>query len=99
MPPERPFRTEWKLGPCYESYAIPKDALVVRTTVSAMNKLGIKPDFVVSDGGMDANWINPRGLPMVTLGSGQHGAHTVKEWINLEEYLAACALIEKLAIE
>jgi len=48
---------------------------------------------------MDANWINPRGLPMVTLGSGQHGAHTVEEWVNLEEYLAACALIEKLSIE
>jgi tripeptide aminopeptidase len=92
-------RTEWKLGPCYESYAIRQDELVVKTTVSAMSKLGIKPNFMVSDGGMDANWINPRGLPMVTLGSGQHGAHTVEEWVNLEEYLAACALIEKLSIE
>jgi tripeptide aminopeptidase len=92
-------RTEWKLGPCYESYAIRQDDLVVKTTVSAMSKLGIQPNFMVSDGGMDANWINPRGLPMVTLGSGQHGAHTVEEWVNLEEYLAACALIEKLSIE
>jgi len=29
--------TEWKLGPCYKSYAIPRDALVERTTVSVMS--------------------------------------------------------------
>ncbi len=92
-------RMEWKLGPCYESFAIPRDAPVIRATTAAMAKLGIQADLMVSDGGMDANWVNPRGLPMVTIGSGQHGAHTLGEWVNLDEFLSACRLAEKLAVE
>ena len=92
-------RMDWKLGPCYDAFSIPADAPVVQTASAAMRALGIKPVLEVNDGGMDANWINARGLPMVTLGTGQHGAHTTGEWIDVDEHLAACRLVERIAVE
>lgn len=92
-------RVDWKLGPCYDAFALPADAPVVRTASAAMRALGIEPVLEVNDGGMDANWINARGLPMVTLGTGQHGAHTTREWIDADEHLAACRLAERIAVE
>lgn len=91
---------EWKLGPCYDSFALARAAPVVRTVVSAMHKLEMDPLFDdADDGGSDANWINAHGLPMVTLGTGQHGVHTTSEWIGLDEFLTACRLIERIAVE
>ncbi|MDD4892185.1 MAG: M20/M25/M40 family metallo-hydrolase [Phycisphaerae bacterium] len=92
-------RMDWKLGPCYDSFAIPDSAPVVQTAMAAMNKAGVTPETEVNDGGMDANWINAKGLPMVTMGTGQHGAHNVSEYMNVDEFLTACRIIEALAVE
>ena len=37
------------------------------------------------------------GVPTVTFGAGQNEAHTIDEWINLDEYDRACALALQLA--
>ncbi len=49
------------------------------------------------DGGVDANWLNARGLPTVTFGAGQHRAHTVEEYVDVREYLDGCRLAVALA--
>ena len=36
-------------------------------------------------------------FPTVTFGAGQNEAHTIDEWINLDEYDRACALAVQLA--
>jgi tripeptide aminopeptidase len=92
-------RMSWKLGPCYESFALPPDAPVVQEACAALRSLGVEPVLEINDGGMDNNWINARGLPTVSMGTGQHGAHTVAEWINVDEYLLACRASEKLALQ
>ena len=91
-------RMEWKLGPCYDSYALQADEPVVKIASAALRQGGIEPVLEVNDGGMDSNWINAKGLPMVTLGTGQHGAHTVAEWIDADEFLVACQLSERMAL-
>jgi tripeptide aminopeptidase len=47
--------------------------------------------------GLDANWMVRHGIPTVTFGAGQNEAHTIDEWINLDEYNRACALAIRLA--
>ena len=52
----------------------------------------MKPGRLIADGGLDANWLNARGLPTITFGAGQHGPHTVDEFVEISEYLDGCRL-------
>jgi len=49
------------------------------------------------NGGLDANWIVRHGVPTVTLGAGQNDIHTVKEWVDVPEFLAGCRMAVELA--
>lgn len=55
------------------------------------------PNVRAANGGLDANWMVRHGIPTVTFGAGQNEAHTIDEWINLDEYDRACALALQLA--
>ena len=44
------------------------------------------PNIRITNGGLDANWMVRHGIPTVTFGAGQNEAHTVDEWINLDEF-------------
>ena len=57
----------------------------------------MKPQLRSADGGLDANYLNARGLPTVTFGAGQHSPHTVDEYADLREYLGGCRLAVALA--
>ena len=63
----------------------------------AFEALGIAPNLVFSNGGLDANWLTAHGLPTVTMGCGQNGIHTVKESLFVPDYLAACRVAVRLA--
>lgn len=91
-------RMEWKLGPCYDSYALPPDAPVAKLAFAASATAGVKAEPELNNGGMDSNWMNSKGIPMVTIGTGQHGAHTIAEWINVDEFLTSCRMAEELAL-
>ena len=45
-----------------------------------------------AEGGLDANHLNQKGIPTVTMGAGQHGPHTVDEYVDVREYLNGCRL-------
>ena len=66
-------------------------------SVAAAKHLGLKPRLLAADGGLDANHLNARGIPTITLGAGQHSPHTVDEWISVGEYLDGCRLALRLA--
>jgi tripeptide aminopeptidase len=46
---------------------------------------------------LDANWMAVHGFPAVTLGCGQHDIHTVRERLNVSEYLQGCRVATLLA--
>ncbi len=83
-------------GPCYESFALADDAPVVRAALSAAERCGLPLRLVSNDGGMDANWYNARGIPVVSLGLGTRNVHTVDEWIDLKDFQEACRLALQL---
>jgi tripeptide aminopeptidase len=45
-----------------------------------------------SPGGLDANWLDKHGIPTVTIGAGQREVHTVKEYVELDEYVMGCKI-------
>lgn len=74
----------------YESFRIAPDEPVVKAAEAAIRGAGLTSETCISNGGLDANWMNAHGFPTVTLGCGQHTIHTADEWLDVDAYLAAC---------
>ena len=70
---------------------------VVKRAIAAVEASGRTASVRVANGGLDANWMVRHGIPTVTFGAGQNEVHTVDEWINLDEFEAACGLAVRLA--
>jgi len=87
------FRVETDYAP----FRLPRGAPVVRHAASAARSIGLEPRQSRVNGGLDANWLNARGVPTVTFGAGQHAPHTVGEWIDLREFADGCRLAVALA--
>jgi tripeptide aminopeptidase len=81
----------------YEAFLLdPKDECVqlAEAAVAAVGRESIR---VVSNGGLDANWLNAHGIPTVTLGCGQMNVHTTREMLDLASYRDACRIALRLA--
>lgn len=76
----------------YESFKLDVNEPVVQTALSAMESIGLEPITKISNGGLDANWMNAHGLPTVTMGCGQNYIHTVKEELHVDQFLNACRI-------
>lgn len=76
----------------YESFRLDPQAPVVQTALQAMQSLQLAPITKISNGGLDANWLNAHGLPTVTFGCGQNHIHTVKEELQIDQFLNACRI-------
>jgi tripeptide aminopeptidase len=83
--------------PSYPPFKVPDDAPAVRRAKRAAESLGLKASTVFSNGGLDANWFDKHGVPTVTIGSGQHEIHTIKEFVDLTEFADGCRLAVALA--
>ena len=62
-----------------------------------MAAVGREPMRVISNGGLDANWLNAHGIPTVTLGCGQVNVHTTSEMLDLAAFRDACRIALMLA--
>lgn len=80
----------------YHAFRIPEDSPVVQLTSTALRAFGLTCSSKVTDGGLDANFLNLKGVPTVTLGAGQHNPHTLDEYADLNEYRTCCRLLLKL---
>jgi tripeptide aminopeptidase len=81
----------------YPPFKVPDDAPAVKHAKRVAEALGMKASTVFSNGGLDANWFDKHGVPTVTIGSGQHEIHTVKEFVDLTEFADGCRLAVALA--
>ncbi|MDH3626314.1 MAG: M20/M25/M40 family metallo-hydrolase [Acidobacteriota bacterium] len=81
----------------YRPFRLERDAPVVKISRGAARDVGLKPSLRYADGGLDANHLNRKGIPTVTLGAGQHSPHTVDEYIEVSEYLDGCRLALRVA--
>ncbi len=93
----KPAKVKFTLRPDYAPFRLKESDPVVGRAVAAVKSLGMEPNLRVTNGGLDANWMAKHGVPTVTFGAGQHEIHTVKEWVDLDEFEAAVALAYALA--
>ncbi len=81
----------------YESFKLSLKEPSVTAAVAALTAEGLEPDYVIANGGLDANWFTAHGIPTVSLGCGQNDIHTVKEWLDLDQFTTACRVALRLA--
>lgn len=81
----------------YPPFKLEESAPVVKRATRALEALGITPNLVFSNGGLDANWLDKHGVPTVTIAAGQAEIHTVKEYVNLPEFAMGCRIAVLLA--
>ncbi|MGI9410738.1 MAG: M20/M25/M40 family metallo-hydrolase, partial [Hyphomicrobiaceae bacterium] len=81
----------------YHPFLMKQSQPAVKHAIAAVEAIGLAPEVRVANGGLDANWLVRHGIPTVTFGAGQNGAHTVEEWINLVEFGHACDVAMQLA--
>ena len=93
----RPGKIKFRSRTDYRPFRLDRKAPVVRAAVEAAREVGLDPQLLVADGGLDASMLNPRGVPTITLGAGQHSPHTIDEWVDVREYLNGCRLALRVA--
>jgi tripeptide aminopeptidase len=81
----------------YLPFRLKEDAPVAKKAAKAVRALGRIPNLRVTNGGLDANWMDKHGIPTVTFGAGQNEIHTVKEFVDLTEFESGCRLAVALA--
>jgi tripeptide aminopeptidase len=81
----------------YESFCLATDEPAVQAARQVIESLGSDADLAIANGGLDANWLNARGIPTVTLGCGQVDQHMVTEALDLDEFHTACRIAIRLA--
>ncbi len=81
----------------YPPFTLEEASPAVDRAKRAAESLGLSPTTLHSNGGLDANWLVRHGVPSVTIGAGQHEIHTVKEYVDLPQYLDGCRLAVALA--
>lgn len=69
----------------------------MKHAMRALELIGLKPVTLISNGGLDANWLDKHGVPTVTIGAGQYEIHTIKEHVDLLEFAQGCRLAVALA--
>ena len=93
----KPGKVKFTSRTDYHPFRLKDDAAVIARAKDAIRSIGREPTTKTSNGGLDANWIVKHGIPTVTFGAGQNDIHTVKEWVDVPEFLEGCKLAVELA--
>jgi len=91
-----PVRAEVERHVDYESFRLEDDNPAVTLTRQAIQAMGMDPELGVTNGGLDANWLVLHGIPTVTLGCGQRNVHTTSEELDINDFLAACEIAQRV---
>jgi tripeptide aminopeptidase len=83
----------------YESFHLDSRHECVQLAKAAVQAVGREPELAISNGGLDANWLNAHGIPTVTLGCGQKDVHTTSERLDLPAFRDACRIALHLATD
>jgi tripeptide aminopeptidase len=81
----------------YESFRLGRNEPCVAAAAAAIEAENLTPEFAITNGGLDANWLTAHGIPTVTLGCGQQNIHTVSEQLDIAEFQRARRIALRLA--
>ena len=69
----------------------------MKAAEAVIRELGMKPELLTTQGALDSNWLNARGIPVATLGAGQVAGHSLNERLDIEQFLTGCKVALQLA--
>jgi tripeptide aminopeptidase len=81
----------------YSPFKLKLQSPAVQHAIRAVRSVGLVPRPKTTNGGLDANWLVRHGIPTVTLGAGQNNAHSIGEYIKLDDYYDACRVVLAMA--
>jgi tripeptide aminopeptidase len=81
----------------YEAFKLAENEPCVAVARDAVEAIDREPELAISNGGLDANWLNLLGVPTVTLGSGQMHPHTVNEALCIPDFQDGCRVALRIA--
>jgi tripeptide aminopeptidase len=81
----------------YPPFAMDAEDPAVARAKRAARAIGLQPRTMLSNGGLDANWLVKHGVPTVTFGAGQAEIHTVHEYVDVPEFLQGCRMAVAIA--
>lgn len=81
----------------YEAFRLAREEPCVVVLSAAVRAAGKEPEFAISNGGLDANWLTAHGIPTVTLGCGQRNIHSIHEELDIAEFHLAREIALRLA--
>lgn len=90
-------KVEFSAKVSYPPFKLSEDSPALKHAKLAAESIGLKPSVVFSNGGLDANWLVKHGVPTITIGAGQNEVHTVKEFVDVPEFVNGCRLAVALA--
>ncbi|MFC1670604.1 M20/M25/M40 family metallo-hydrolase [Spirochaetota bacterium] len=76
----------------YTGFSINRKDKIVALTESAMKKINITPEFIISAGGSDANILNRAGIKSLNISCGMRNVHTNKEYILIKDLVNGARL-------
>ena len=83
----------------YPPFNLAEDSPVVTLATKAVKTIGLEPVTIFSNGGLDANWLDKHGFPTVTIGAAMFEIHTIKEYVDVPEFIKCCKLAVVLATQ
>jgi tripeptide aminopeptidase len=81
----------------YEAFQLDPASNCVKLAQQAVTDASREPLLAISNGGLDANWLNAHGIPAVTLGCGQMNVHMTSEMLDIKGFQDACRIALRLA--
>ena len=75
---------------------IKKAPLVLDRLVASCKDCGVEPVFKPIRGGTDGSRLTEMGIPCPNIWTGAHDYHSEREWVSLNEMLAATDVIISL---
>jgi tripeptide aminopeptidase len=76
----------------YDGMDIADDAPLVKKVIEAARRIGRVLEPQGTGGGCDANILNQRGIVAANVGTGMHEIHTTREWLDVNDMVAAVEL-------
>ncbi|PCJ52111.1 MAG: hypothetical protein COA79_24550 [Planctomycetota bacterium] len=80
----------------YESFILDDSLEVVRLSQKIAHQLSIDDSLVSVNHCVDANWLNEKGIPTITIRNGNEFPHTTKERINIKKFLNSCEFAHRI---
>lgn len=83
----------------YSSFNVNEDDEIVTLLRKAFANINIKPSVVSTGGGSDTNILNANGIRAVNLSVGMEKAHTLEEYIRIEDLITSARMVVEIVKE